>query len=143
MIVEGLRDLLLDQSSITALCPSQPANRVNTPTIFCDAPSQGVSPPFIVITDISTDPMPCLDGHYGLRSAEIDIDCYAVSATAARTLSITVRDFLRDYDGTAGDTEIKAVIQTDEADGYATPQEGRDVKFYYQTTTYQVQYEES
>ena len=146
MIDHGLRTLLLAQTSITTLVPSQTLNRVSTPSIFCNSPAQGARPPFIVITITGGDPYLTLDGTYhgGLMTAEVDIDCFAYSAEDAATIEKTVRQYLDDYTGAAGASDtISAVLHDRPEPGYDYPAEGFDTKFHYLTTSYLIQYTQS
>lgn len=143
MIDEGLRTLLLAQSGITTLAPSQTIERNTVPAIFCNSAVQGVKPPFVVITIIGGDPYLTLEStyHEGLRSAEVDIDCFDYSSSAAATLNKTIRQFLDDYTGAAGANDtIAAVLHDTPVSGYDYPSEGFDTKFHYVTTTYRIQY---
>lgn len=143
MIMHGLRTLLLAQTSITTLAPAQTVKGISTPAIVCDNAPQGMVPPYVVLTDISSDPMNTLDAYSeSLQSVELDIDCYSYSEPAARTLGQTVWRFIRDYTGPAGsDDTVKAVVVEDHGTyRYDFPAEGRDTRFHIVTLSMLVQY---
>ena len=140
MLTHGLRTLLLAQSSITSLIPSQTVNRITFPGIFCDNAPQGVKPPYVVIHAMATDPMLTLDTYSeSLKSDDIEIDVVCYSVPQARSISDTIRQFIDDYNGAAGDNDtIKAVLWNDENYSYDFPDEGRDTKYHIITTSYQI-----
>jgi hypothetical protein len=143
MIMHGLRTLLLAQSSITTLAPAQTIKGISIPAIVCDNAPQGMEPPYVVLTDISSDPMGTLDSHSeSLQAVEVDIDCYSYDEPAARTLGQTVWRFIRDYTGAAGaDDTVKAVIVDDHGTyRYDFPAEGSDTRFHVVTLSMTVQY---
>lgn len=141
MITHGLRTLLLAQSSITALAPSQTVNRVSIPSVFVKSAPMKVEPPFVVITRINNDTMVCLDGTYGMTASEIDIDSYGYSEEDSQTLSTTIRQFLDDYTGAAGGSDtINAVVWQDENHEDVKPQDGRDTRWYISTNSYLIQH---
>lgn len=143
MIMHGLRTLLLAQSSITALAPAQTINGISIPSIVCDNAPQGMVPPYVVLTDISNDPMNTLDAYSEtLQAVEVDIDCYSYSEPAARTLGQTVWRFIRDYTGAAGaDDTVKAVnVEDNGTYRYDFPAEGRDTRFHIVSLSMLIQY---
>lgn len=141
MITTELRTLLLAQSSITALAPAQTLNRISMPAVFVENAQQGFAPPFVVISNIQSEPFVCHDGTKDFRTAEIDIDCYGYSRVASRTLADTIRAYIDDFTGTAGANTIHAVIWQDENDFDVKPQDGRDTRWYVTTETFRIQYE--
>lgn len=143
MILHGLRTLLLAQAGVTALVPSQTVSRVSMPAIVCNNAPEGLIPPYIVIADVSSDPMTTLDAYStSLASVNVDIDCVSYSEPTARTIAKTVWDFIRDYSGAAGaDDTVKAVITEDQGTyRFDYPAEGRDTKFHIVTLSLLVQY---
>lgn len=143
MIDTGLRTLLLAQSSITTLVPTQTINRNTIYPIFCTSVMQGVVPPFVLIKRLGGDPMLTL-GLNGetLKTAVIEISSYSYSAVANETLDRTIRVFLDDQlEVAAGASDtLKAVLFDEPTAGYDSPVEGTDTRFYYCRTTYTVQY---
>ncbi len=142
MITHGIRTLLLAQSSITTLVPTQIVNRVAMPSIVCDHAPQGMQPPFVVIRDTGTETYSSL-GPYTetLKGASVEIDCMAYQEPSARTLAQTIRQFFDDYSGAAGASDtIKAVIWDDEKPAYSKPNEGRDTRYQIVTEPFFVQY---
>lgn len=103
-IKEGLRTLLLAQSSITTLCP----------VVFVEKVKQGVKPPYIRITDAGHDPMKCLDGTYGMGSSEIYVECVEFTEPESEAIATAVTAFIKDYSGDAGGSDtIDAVLWDD------------------------------
>lgn len=143
MIDEGLRTLLLAQSSITALAPAQTVGKVSIPAVFVDAAAQGVVPPFVVVTVIDGNPFTTLDATYHdtMQQVEIDIDSFSYDKPAASTLDKTIRQFLDDYTGAAGASEtIRSVYHEYPVPGYENPGDGDDKKRYFVTTTYTIMF---
>lgn len=141
MITTELRTLLLAQSSITTLAPAQTINRISVPAVFVENAQQGFSPPFVIITNIQSEPIVCSDGTKEFRTAEIDIDAYGYSRVDSRTLASTIRTYIDDFSGTAGANTIHAVLWQDENDFAVKPQDGRDTRWYVTTETFRIQYE--
>lgn len=95
----GLRALLIDRHSIRSLLPDYPVGKQMFPRVFCEGPAQGVNPPFILIHQISHDPMKVLEGTSGMATTEIDVDCYALDHTKAEALGELVEGYLKDFTG--------------------------------------------
>lgn len=55
-------------------------------------------------------------------------------------MSETIREFLKDYSGPAGDETIDAVIVDDEFDDFEKPIDGSDRKTYVTTLELMIQY---
>lgn len=143
MIDQGLRTLLLAQSSITTIAAAQTVGQVSIPAVFVDAPAQGVKPPYVVITIIGGDRFNTLDStyHNSMRQVEIDIDSFSYDKTQAATLDETITAFLDDYTGAAGSADtIKSVYADYAVSGYDFPNEGDDKKAYFVTTAFQIMY---
>lgn len=141
MIDTGLRTLLLAQSSITTLAPSQTIEGISTPSIFNEEPPQGANPPFIVIVQTDHDPMVALDGTYGMQMTTFSIDCYANELPAAGTLRTTVGTFLNDYSGAAGASEtINAVILQGNSYRKLYAQDGTDTRQRIASASYLIQH---
>lgn len=122
--------------------PSQVVRRITVPAVFCHSALQGFKPPYIVISETSTEPMLTLaEPVFGMRSLEVDIECYGYSEPEARAGSKVVREIFDDYTGAAGDNTILAVIWQDEGYIAINPREGRDTRYHVVTTNYTVQYE--
>ncbi len=100
-----------------------------------------MQPPYVVITDIRKDTMLTFDGTYGMTATEIDIDCYGFSEPSARALSDTIRQFIDDYTGAAGDSDtINAVLWQDRGYSYDYPAEGRDTRYHTITDSFLIQH---
>jgi len=137
----GLRTLLLAQSPITTLCPAQIVKGVSHYGVFVGRAAQGFAPPFIVITRTEHDPYATLDGTTGMGSSEIDIDCFEATHTKAEALATAVVDFLKDYSGAAGATDIiDAVILLNRRSFQTQAGSGNDEWQYVVTLTFQIQH---
>jgi len=140
MIEAGLRTLLLAQSSITALVPTQTVRDNTVEAIVVDAPPQALELPYIVINQVAEDGMLCLDGTYGMQSTEVEIDCTASTPAKAQAIAAAVRTFLDDYTGTAGSSTIDAVLYLGRAFTRVQRTDGRDVRDCIVSLSYQVQH---
>lgn len=119
MITDGLKTLLLAQSSVTDLVGTR---------IFKTAARQGTDKPYIVIDRIDSEKYKGLSGYLSTQHAEVDIECWASTQTAAAALAKVVSDYLDDFSGATGGTEtILAVHQVGEADNYAPPKAGGEI----------------
>ena len=141
-IETGLRTLLLAQSSITTLAPSQTVGGVSFPCVFLDHPAEGVKPPYVLITQMSHDPYKRMDGTGGtLRMTDFDIDCYATNRPASIALATAVEVFLRDYVGAAGASDtINAVLHDDTVDDVVNTGDGRDQRHYVRSLSFRIQH---
>lgn len=131
MITTSLRTLLLSQVAIT--------NRTGT-RIFVTKADQNTASPYIVITRISHDPLKALDGTTGLRFTDVDIDCCATDYPTAVAVADAVREFLKDYSGSAGNETINAVLLNDEDDDFIIAGDGRDAGYHMVTLDFQIQH---
>ena len=128
----GLVSLLANESTVNAICGSR---------IYVNKAPQKATFPHIVITQMSSEENPSIDGASGqLRFINFDIDCRAQTSVKAEELGNAVRTFLDDYSGTAGSYTIGAVIMNDESDDYEPPQDGSDVGVHVVTLDLDVQF---
>jgi len=97
-------------------------------------------PPFVVIEQISSDEMLALDGTYGMRMIEVDIDCKAERSVTSTEISRVVRAYLQDYSGTAGDHNIDAVLLRSERTQYEPPTDKSDVGIYTTLLDFSIQH---
>lgn len=126
-IKNGIRQLLLAQPGITALCPAQTVNSESVPAVFVETVRQGVKSPHIVISRTGSDARVAMDGTYGMASTEIDIDCFAATATKAEAIAKAVSDVFKDYSGPAGTSDaIDAVLWDSTNDFENSEQNGND-----------------
>lgn len=141
MIDTGLRTLLAAQSSITSLAPSQTIEGISRPSIFNEEPPQGAALPFIVITQTDHDPLPTLDGTYGMEMTTFSIDCYTNELPAGQTLRKAVSDFLKDYSGAAGASDtINAVIWQGNSYRKLVNPDGTDTRQRIASSSYLIQH---
>lgn len=113
----GLVALLTGESTISSLVSSR---------VYISKAPQTAPLPHIVITQMSSDELPAMDGTPGLRFVDFDIDCRADRSVEAETLGNAVRVFIDDYTGAAGDDTIQAVLLNDESTTYEPPTDGSD-----------------
>lgn len=138
----GLRTLLLAQTSITTLAPTQIVGGITLPAVMCDNTNQGMKPPWVIVnSDDEDDPVATLDGTI---CEDISIDSVAFSEQAARALNAAVKSYLEPFVGTAtaaGVTDtIQGVFWQDQNYSYDYPPDGGDTKFHKVTSKYQVYY---
>lgn len=140
-IKTGLRTLLLAESTVTALCPSQTIKGASRGSIFVRKAEQGAKPPFIIITRIDNDPLLALDGTYGMESSEVDIDCYEYTDVKAEALADAVSDYLDDFSGAAGGSDtIDAVLLESRNDFEVPEDDGSDRVRYVVTLSFTIQH---
>lgn len=140
-IKDGLRTLLLTQSSITTLCPAQTIQGISYSGIFVDKVKQGFKPPYVLISRIGHDPFKSLDGTSGLAATEIDIDCVEYTEPEAEALADAVKAYLKDYTGAAGASDtIDAVLLDDINDFQACETDGKDLWRFAVTLSFTIQH---
>lgn len=115
MITEGLRTLLLGESSVTDIAGQK---------VYGEWAAQSVGPPYVIISRTSDDPQGDLTQTSGKRIAQFDVECHGKTGSQAASLAKAVADFLKDYTGAAGDETIEAVAYNGENDDTLGPQEG-------------------
>ena len=131
----ALVDLLKNESTINSLVGSR--------IYVVNAPQKAMFP-HVILTQMSSDENPSLDGASGqLRFLNFDIDCRAKTSLEASNLGTAVRTFIDDYSGAAGTQTIGAVIVNDESDSYEPPQDGSDVGVYVVTLDVDIHYNPS
>lgn len=131
MITPGLRAILIAESTVAAIA----GNRVFVNQALQDTPT-----PYITLATIDTDPMLALDGTYGMRRAEVDVDCWANTYIDAKRLANAVSAFLSDYDGAAGGVIIDSVQWMDESDGPQTPADGTQLGRHLVTLSFVIHF---
>jgi len=98
-IKDGLRTLLLAESSITTLAPAQTINRQSVSAIFVDTVMQGFVPPFIRIERSSFTPLRFINTTTTVGTSEIEIDCYENTEPLAEALALAVATYIKDFSG--------------------------------------------
>jgi hypothetical protein len=132
MICEGLRTLLLAQSTVTDVVGQK---------IFVTAARQGQDRPYILIDRVSDEKIKGLSGFLSAKHCEVDIDCWANTASAAAALAKIVSDYLDDFSGATGGTEtILAVHQVDEDDTFDPPSSGGQIQEFVTILTLEIDY---
>lgn len=135
-IETGLATLLLAQSAITTLVPAQTLGGTSYPAICNEEPTQGMVPPFIVITDSENDPNSTLDGS---ETITLDVDCYHYSKVGADAISAAVDAFFGDYTGPAGDDDtVEMVIQQNRTYRKLFNADGTDSRQRISSLTYRI-----
>lgn len=127
----GLVSLLTGESTISSIVGSR---------VYVSKAPQSAALPYIIITQMSSNENPMIDGTGPLRFVEFDIDCKADRALESDTLGKAVRVFLDDYTGMAGSESIGAVIMNDETTDYEPPSDGSDTGIYTTTLDVTIQY---
>lgn len=132
MICEGLRTLLLAQSSVTDLVSTR---------IFVTAAKQGEVLPYIVIDRVSDEKYKGLSGYLSTRHAEVDIECWGKTQSTAASLAKIVSDYLDDFSGATGGSEtVLAVQQVDEDDTFDPPDSGGQIQEFVTILTFELDY---
>lgn len=132
MISDGLKTLLLAQSSVTDLVGQR---------IFKTGARQGTPQPYIVIDRVSDEKYKGLDGFLNTKHCEVDIECWASTQTAAAALAKVVSDYLDDFSGATGGSEtILAAHQVGEADNYDPPKGGGEIAEFVTILNFEFDY---
>lgn len=138
-IETGLRTLLLAQSSITALVPAQTIGGVSVPGIFNEVPMQGFRCPYILISQIDSDPILHLGATGGMGTTDFDIDCYSNTHAGALAIAAAVVAFFADYSGAAGASDtVNAVHYEGRRYDPIYEAQGRDVREHIISLSFQV-----
>ena len=133
MIVDGLIALLGGESTVTDL--------VAATHIWSQVADQSVGDdPHILIHRLGENHNLTLTDTGGLIFADVDVDCKARTPGKAAEVAHAVREFLKDYEGAAGDVTVKAVLLNDESDDFESPESGRGVGRYVTSLNFEVQY---
>lgn len=132
MICEGLRILLLAQSSVTDLAGTR---------IYVTAAKQGITQPYIVIDRVDNEKYKGLGGYLSTQHCEVDIECWASTQTAAAALAKVVSDYLDDFSGATGGSEtVLASHQVGDVDNYATPPSGSEITEFVTILNFEFDY---
>lgn len=137
-IKDGIRTLLLAQSSITTLAPAQTVGGKSYSAVFVDKVKQGIKPPYIVISRVSADEHGTLTNTTGIKQTEIDIDCFEYTEPLAEALATAVSDYFKDYSGAAGGDTIDAVHWVNTQDFENQEENGADQWRHAVTLTFDV-----
>jgi hypothetical protein len=130
---EGLRTLLLAQSSIASL--------VGANGVYVTAVPQGATPPYVLLTVLDSDEFADLVTSGDFREVTVEIDAVASTQAAAASLAVAVRNFLRDYSGPAGGQVIDQVVaEGGERDSVQPPDSGSDRKRFVTSFEAEIQF---
>lgn len=97
--------MLLEELIYEALALGSPNTDAGA-RVYPSIAAQGAALPYIVYTRVSTTPINALDGHSGLDSVRIQIDCYASTKPRAAALARQVRTLM-------GGASFKALPQNE------------------------------
>lgn len=123
----GLVSLLTNESTVSALVGSRVYVNKAPQTVYSAGKRTPKLAPHIVITQMGSNENGSLDGSGELRFIDFDIDCKADRSVEAENIGNAVRNFIKDYTGTAGTYTIAAVHVQDEQDGFEPPTDDSDV----------------
>ena len=129
----NLRTLLLSQSSVTDI--------VGASGVFIRHAPQGQALPYVVINQEGSDEFNTLTETGRFRAVDYEFDCKGRTGEQAAQIAETVRDFIQDYSGPAGDQTIDAVILDEEFDSVEKPIDGSDKKTFVVTLAMTIQYQ--
>lgn len=87
---------MLEDRIYTALAAGSPPPTDAQDRVYPILAPEGTELPRITYTRVSTTPANSLDGHAGLDSVRVQIDCWARTARAAATLAAQVRKAMKD-----------------------------------------------
>jgi hypothetical protein len=130
-IEDGLKTLLDAESTLTAICGTR---------IYPDKAPQTAAFPQIVFTQLNSDELNTLDGGADVRSIDLDFDCRANRSVTAVSLRTALRDYIRDFTGSAGTETINSVTVNGDAADYEPPVDGSDNGVFVKTLDVQIHY---
>lgn len=119
MLSDGLRSLLMQATAVTTI--------IGTPATRTDRRSgvswvqmvEGADLPALVLSTISGEGTPSLDGADPLHTARIQISCYAGTYAGAKALARAVRNLLEGFAGSLPEgTNVGNVILNAEMDAF-------------------------
>jgi len=134
-IDEGMVALLRTKTSVMNLLPGGAAS------VAVGTVDQSRKPPFVVISDQSTDYMNSLTSVGPMRQTSLDFDCVATSKVTANRLAATIEEAIGMYTGIAGEHTVKAVILDGRGSDTFHAGSGTETIWYITTVTAEVQYE--
>ena len=133
MICEGLRTLLLAESTVTAV----------TSKIYVTAARQNATAPYIVLDRIEDTKFSGLGGYLSARKCEVDIECWDTTPSDAAALSKIVGAYLDDFTGATGGSEtILSCHEVGGNDTFATPKSGEEITEFVSILNYEFLYTE-
>lgn len=143
MIEEGLRTLLLAESTVTALVNGATTGELRG--VYVDSVPQGAPLDHVLITTLHDSQNNTLgggdaSGAGAMHTATLDIDCRAASPGAAKALAAAVIAFLADYEGAAGSQTILAVMLNDRTTDPERPTSGESRHLHVETLDVDIQY---
>jgi hypothetical protein len=104
---EAIRARLLATASVTALVSQR---------VYCGARPQAGALPDIIINRISGAPVYTDQGESGLATARIQIDCWGLTYSSAKTVARAVIASLSAFFGTVGSTTFQYILLDAERD---------------------------
>jgi len=143
MIEEGLRTLLLAESTVTGLVDQTKGGEFKG--VYVDDAPQGSPFDYVLITNLDDSHNNTLEGgdYTGagaMHVAEIDIDCKSRTPGAAKALASAVIAYLADYSGAAGSQTILAVVFQDRTSGVEPATSGEGHSVHVETLDFLIQY---
>lgn len=136
MICEGLRTLLLAQSTVTDI--------VGSSGVYVTAARQSGTRPYIVLDRVDDEKYKGLAGYLSTtRRCEIDIECWGKTQSSASALAKVVSDFLDDFSGATGGTEtILSANQVGDTDNFDPPDSGGAIQEFVTILNFEFMYTE-
>jgi len=104
-------DILAETAAVTALVGGS-----RTPRISPIHRAQGKAVPAIIYQQISSDDEVTCDGHIGPREDRVQVNCWAATPAAARSLAEVVRTALSAASGSHGSVTVRYCSIADEGD---------------------------
>lgn len=99
----------MEEAIIARLLADAGVAAIASTRVFPGVRPQGSELPAIVLNRISGGPLYADDGEVGLQQARIQVDCWALTYTAAKKLARAVTASLSAFDGTAGTTAFEFI----------------------------------
>ncbi|HEX3739439.1 MAG TPA: DUF3168 domain-containing protein [Terriglobales bacterium] len=108
MIEQGLFQLVAQNAAVKSLVG---VDTSGTTKAFWILAQKGASVPYLVFQRTATSDLYSMNGFAGVRDALFQVDCYATSYYASRSIAAAVREVLQSYKGTLPDsTQVLAVL---------------------------------
>ncbi len=119
ILLAGLRAAMLQTSAVTAIIGTPQSRPDGKAGVWCVQMPEEADLPGIVLSTISGEGNPSLDGADPLHYARVQISCFAMTFAQAKALARAVRNALEGWAGTLPDgTQVGDAILVSEPDGF-------------------------
>lgn len=117
MIDTAIYEILTDDSAVSAIVDE---------AVYPAMPPQDVTLPYITYQQVSGIPYRALNGPSDYCKSRFQVDCWAATPLAAKTLAAAAKAALQEFYGPKSGIRIGEVILNDQRDNFNPPQDGSD-----------------